>query len=70
MKNIAIDDKIFVNGVDVSDHVEEINTHHRVGDLVTATVTFQGVRVTDETVPGSDGFGPRVRHTFHLVERA
>jgi hypothetical protein len=63
---IALYDRVVIAGVDVSDHVSSIDTHHQVGNLVTATVTFQGVRIEEEE--GDDG--PSTKHqVFHLVER-
>lgn len=62
-KKILKDGRIMVAGVDVSDHVSAIDTHHKVGDLITAVVEFQGVRIEEEDGPSGK------RQVFHLVER-
>lgn len=79
-KNVCIDDKIIIGGVDVSDYVSAVDTHHHVGDLVSVTVTFQGVRIdheeTAETQPllADDGSqvgqvtSYRLRHRFNIAE--
>jgi len=69
-KKVCTNERVMVGGVDVSDHVTAIHTHHKVGDLITAEVEFQGVRIEEEAVdvtPGSLHNG--LRQVFHLVER-
>lgn len=58
-KHVCTEHQIFIAGVDVSDHVYELETRHKVGEIYTVKVAFYGVRIEEK-----DG-----HQVFHLVER-